>query len=215
MDEFGQIDVPERSADLLAAITTERWNYSVFWRDNEKIGDKSVGTVLRECYEQRAGILAPCDRKIVDELGVDNYINLSGLKVSALVAWLRDLLVESIDLPFNIEPAPISELSDRAQQAVLLQVKKQLFSQGGFNGDLLQTIQQLKYQQTQTENQYAQTAVDFRFVSVVVVHQLCQWLEHGVIQIRQRRLNRLNRVSVQHSHSTESTIRTCSNWFSM
>lgn len=160
MDEFGQIDVPERSADLLAAITTERWNYSVFWRDNEKIGDKSVGTVLRECYEQRAGILAPCDRKIVDELGVDNYINLSGLKVSALVAWLRDLLVESIDLPFNIEPAPISELSDRAQQAVLLQVKKQLFSQGGFNGDLLQTIQQLKYQQTQTENQYAQTAVD-------------------------------------------------------
>lgn len=157
-EEAVKIEVPDKALDPLANIVAQRWNAAVLWRSQEKCGDKSLKTVLQECYDQREGILAPCDRDMVEELGVDLYVNLSGLKVSALVAWMRDLLVNTPEMPFTLDPTPIPELSDKARMAVLAQVKNSLFAQGRFQGDLLELVRTLKFQQMQAETDFAKNA---------------------------------------------------------
>lgn len=154
-----QIDVPSSAHDPLAAIVSQRWNQSVLWRSQEKCGDESLAAVLRNCYEQRNGILAPCDREIVEEIGVNAYVNLSDLKVSALVAWLRDLLINTPELPFTIDPTPIPELSDRARREVLTRVKRELFV-NQFDGDVLTLIRTLKAQVLEGEQDHARIACD-------------------------------------------------------
>lgn len=154
-----QIEVPSTAHDPLAAIVSQRWNQAVMWRSQEKCGDESLATVLRNCYEQRNGILAPCDREIVEEIGVNAYVNLSDLKVSALVAWLRDLLINTPELPFTIDPTPIPELSDRARREVLTRVKRELYM-NQFDGDVLTLIRTLKSQVLEGEQDYARRACD-------------------------------------------------------
>lgn len=154
-----EIDVPSAAYDPLAAIVSQRWNQAVMWRSQEKCGDESLATVLRNCYEQRNGILAPNDRELVEEIGVNAYVNLSDLKVSALVAWVRDLLINTPELPFTIDPTPIPDLSARARREVLTRVKRELFM-NGFDGDLLTLIRTLKAEVLDGEEDYARDACD-------------------------------------------------------
>lgn len=154
-----QIEVPNSAQDPIAAIVTQRYNQAVFWRSQERVGGKSLRTVIDECFDQREGILSACDMDIVEELGVDLYVNISGLKTSALVAWMRDLLINTSELPFTISPTPVPELSDTARLAVLNQVKRQLFGQG-YDGDLLSLVKQLKFAQREAEMNAATTAAD-------------------------------------------------------
>ena len=154
-----EIEVPAKADDPIAAITSQRWNDAVFWRSHERVGGESLNTVLNNCYDQREGILAACDAALVEDLGVDLYVNISGLKVSALVAWLRDLLINTSELPFTISPTPRPELSDMGREHVLHQVKQQLFAQG-FDGDLMQLTRQLKYEQSRLEMNASQDAAD-------------------------------------------------------
>lgn len=153
-----EIKVPNKALDPLASIVLQRWNEAVRWRQIEQLGNKSLEQIMNECYEQRYGIVAACDRKLIEALGVNVMVNLSDLKVSTLIAWLRDLLTNN-GLPFTLTPSPIPELSQRGRIAVLNQVKQQLFS-GSMQGDLLSTIRQAKFQQQQQETIYAQQASD-------------------------------------------------------
>lgn len=157
-EEAIKIDVPSAAHDPLASIVAQRWNAAVMWRGQERVGSSNLKTVLQQCYDQREGILSPCDIPIVEELGVDLYVNISGLKVSALVAWMRDLLVNTPEMPFTIDPTPVPELSDKARMAVLSTVKGQLFQPGGFQGDLLQVIRDAKFLQLRKENENAKDA---------------------------------------------------------
>lgn len=157
--EAVEITVPDSALDPIAAIVCRRWNHAVRWRDYEMVGDKSLKTVLNECYDQREGVMCNADREIVNELGVDAYINITGLKVSALVAWMRDLLINTAELPFTIDPTPVPELSEDARMEILDKVKHQIFG-AGFQGDLLALIRQLKFAQTEAENQRARQAAD-------------------------------------------------------
>lgn len=154
-----EIEVPDKAIDPIAAIVCQRWNNAVFWRSQEKVGGKSLKTVINECYDQREGILSAADQEIVDELGVDLCVNISGLKTSALVAWMRDLLINTSELPFTLSPTPVPEMSDAARLRILNQVKRQLFGQG-FEGDLLELVREMKFRQKQAEENEANTAAD-------------------------------------------------------
>ena len=160
-----EIEVPNKSVDPIAAIVSQRWNNAVFWRSQEKVGGKSLRTVLSDCYDQREGILAPCDQEIVDMLGVDMYVNISGLKSSALVAWMRDLLINTAELPFTLSPTPLPEMSDATRLRILNQVKRQLYGQG-FDGDLLSLVRELKFQQREAEMNEATHAADAMYTLI-------------------------------------------------
>lgn len=160
-----EIEVPDKAVDPIAAIVSQRWNSAVFWRSQETVGNKSLSTLLNDCYDQREGILAPCDREIVEALGVDLYVNISGLKTSALVAWMRDLLINTSELPFTLSPTPVPELSDESRLRVLNQVKRELFGMG-FDGDLLQLIREIKFRQRQAEMNEANHAADAMYTLI-------------------------------------------------
>lgn len=154
-----EIEVPSAAYDPLASIVAQRWNQAVMWRSHERCGDSTLNAVLQQCYEQRNGILSPCDRELVEELGVNAYVNLSDLKVSALVAWLRDLLLNTPDLPFVVNPTPVPDLSDKVKREILEKVKRELYL-NGFTGDLVEFIRSLKLQMKEKEQDYAQQACD-------------------------------------------------------
>lgn len=151
------IDVTDKAADSLGCLMLTRWNNCVWQRSAEKVGGESIDVVLRNCFEQREGILAACDRQFVAELGVDYYVNISGLKVSALVAWLRDLLVNTNELPFRVDPTPIPELSKVSKYKVLDDVKDQIYNEG-FQGDLVALIRQLKNLYKEKQDEFARRA---------------------------------------------------------
>lgn len=153
------ISVPDSGVDELARVILQRWNKAVQWRSSEELGSSTVGSVMRQCYEQFEGLSAPEDQDLIKELGVDYHINLSELKCGALTAMLRDLLVTTGELPFVVGPTPIPELSPLAEKEVLESVKKEVFL-NGFDGDLASLVKQLKTDVLRREREYAQTAAD-------------------------------------------------------
>lgn len=152
-----EIDVSKDSADSLGTIVCDRWNEAARWQSIEQCGKHSVKTVLRQCYEQVNGILTPCDQELVDNIGVDAYINLSELKSGALISWMRDLLTNTSELPFTISPTPIPDLSKAARQEVLDRMKRQIFMEG-FDGDFIDLAKSLKEQVLRGERDYADAA---------------------------------------------------------
>lgn len=157
MQNAVEIDLTDKIADTLGKLILSRWNNCVWQRSAEKISGKSINEVLMECYEQREGILPACDRQFVAELGTDYYVNISGLKVSALVAWLRDLLVNTNELPFRVDPTPIPELSDISKRKVLQEVKQKLLLEN-FDGDLVELIKYLKNTYKEKQDEFARNA---------------------------------------------------------
>lgn len=161
VSELTQAQIGTEQSDYLAKMVIERWNKAVEWRNVVPCGNKPLATVMRNCYNQRHGILSCEDKRLMEELQIkeDYYVNLSALKTSTVVAWLRDLIMNSKELPFVVSPTPIPELSELARLEVLQQVKRQIFTQG-FSGDLLQLVKDVKAKQLEQENRYARDAAD-------------------------------------------------------
>lgn len=139
----GTIKVPSRSHDPLANIVVERFNEAVRWQSQESIGGRSLRTVLRDCYDQFNGIL-PCeDIAIVEELGVDAYVNLTAMKSGLVQSYLLETLVQGGSLPLVIQPTPIPDLSAQGKAVALDRVRETLFGQQ-FSGDVAALIAQIK-----------------------------------------------------------------------
>lgn len=119
--------------DKLAHMVKSDFDAAVRHRNNHKFGDKTASQVLNECYSQYYGEV---DCRIKEVFGDMPSINLTQLKVSALNAWLRDLLFGSGGVPFAIEPTPVPELSKEMEDEILDRVKDVLF---GNNEELLPT----------------------------------------------------------------------------
>ena len=130
VSELTQAQIGTEQSDYLAKMVIERWNKAVEWRNVVPCGNKPLATVMRNCYNQRHGILSCEDKRLMEELQIkeDYYVNLSALKTSTVVAWLRDLIMNSKELPFVVSPTPIPELSELARLEVLQQVKRQIFT---------------------------------------------------------------------------------------
>lgn len=114
--------------DKLAFRVKQDFDAAVRHRNTVNFGDASATKVLERCYAQYFGEI-PCDIK--EAFGDMPSVNLSQLKISALNAWLRDLIFGSGGIPFAIEPTPVPELSDDMVEEVLVRVKDVLFGGQG------------------------------------------------------------------------------------
>lgn len=153
------IDVPERSLDPIAHITIQRFNEAVRWQETERVGDKSLRQVLRECYDQFNGNLSPVDSQIAEEIGVSAYVNLTAMKSGLVQSYLLETLVQGGKLPWTVQPTPIPQLSESGEYEVLTQVQDEVFN-NGFNGDLRELVKQLKTTVMRKEYEAAKQAAD-------------------------------------------------------
>lgn len=124
--------------DKLAARVKRDFDAAARHRNTVKFGDATATEVLDRCYAQYFGEI-PCDIKAA--FGNMPSVNLSQLKISALNAWLRDLIFGSGGIPFAIEPTPVPELNDSMVEEVLVRVKDVLF---GGKGEMPTTRAQLQ-----------------------------------------------------------------------
>lgn len=153
------IDVPERSLDPIAHITIQRFNEAVRWQETERVGDKSLRQVLRECYDQFNGNLSPVDSQIAEEIGVSAYVNLTAMKSGLVQSYLLETLVQGGKLPWTVQPTPIPQLSESGEYEVLTQIQNEVFN-NGFNGDLRELVRQLKTTVMRKEYEAAKQAAD-------------------------------------------------------
>lgn len=112
--------------DSLAFMVKNDYDVAVKHRNMHKFGDFTASEILNQCHDQYYGAI-PCD--IAEVFGNMPQINLTQLKVSALNAWLRDLLFGSGGVPFTLEPTPIPELNESIEQETLMRVKEILFAE--------------------------------------------------------------------------------------
>lgn len=112
--------------DKLAYMVKRDFTLAAQHRNAYNFGDGTANEILQRCYSQYYGEV-PCDIK--EAFGDMPSINLTQLKVSALNAWLRDLLFGSGGIPFVLEPTPVPELSKELEDEVLGRVKEVLFAE--------------------------------------------------------------------------------------
>lgn len=111
--------------DELAFMVKSHFDAAVLYRKQHKFGDFTADEVLNNCHNQYYGSI-PCE--IQQAFPGMPSLNLTQLKVSALNAWLRDLLFGSGGVPFTLEPTPVPEMSKEVEDEVLGRVKEVLYS---------------------------------------------------------------------------------------
>jgi len=155
-----EIKSPKKSVDPIANITIERFNEAVRWQSQERVyGDLSLRQTLQNCYDQFNGHLSPEDQQIVDELGVDAYVNLTSMKACTVQSFLTETLVQPNTLPWAIEATPLPELSIRGEDEAVQKVLQELYN-GQFNGDVMELITAVKTQTLRKEHELAITAAE-------------------------------------------------------
>lgn len=110
--------------DSLARMVKQDFDAAVRHRANHKFGDYTAEEVLNNCYSQYYGEV-PCE--IREAFGNMPVPSLTQLKVSALNAWIRDLLFGSGGIPFTVEPTPVPELNKEIENETLDRVKEVIF----------------------------------------------------------------------------------------
>jgi hypothetical protein len=149
--------------DPVADLVRDRYRRARHWRAVQRIGMYTVEHALQNSYRQYHAILDPRDAELVTASGIDLDISITKHKTDVLVAWMRDLLLNSADAPFVVEPTPIPELSAMGKAQVVQQVKKQMLSQGAMQNPpgpdgVIGMVRQLKAQQLAAEQDVAQQA---------------------------------------------------------
>lgn len=119
-------DKIEEIRDKLAHLVKDHFDVAARHRLTYKFGMHTAETVLQQCHDQYYGEI-PCD--VQEAFPNMPQINLTQLKVSALNAWLRDILLGSGGSPFTVDPTPVPELNDEIEEEVLGRVKETLFSE--------------------------------------------------------------------------------------
>lgn len=125
--------------DPLGDLVVRRWWDAVRYMQSDLLQDASVEHTLGRCYRQRAGVYEPEEVGLVD--GIDIYVPATDMKCMAAEAWLRDMLINSIDMPFTVQPTPLPDLPERLRAKVLRDLKMEIAQTVG--GDALATAQAL------------------------------------------------------------------------
>ncbi len=156
----GVVDsVSTKTADKLAKITLQRFNEAIRWQSQERVGDKSLKTVLRQCYDQFNGRLSRVDKEIADEIGVDAYVNLTAMKAGIVQAYLLESLIPGSSLPWTIQPTPQPDLSEAGVEEVIMQLRNEV-EQNDYRGDLTELAMNLKAVTMQRELEHAKRAAE-------------------------------------------------------
>lgn len=153
------LPVPPRSRDPLAHITIQRFNEAIRWQSTELVGDKPLRDVLRDCYDQFNGNLSCDDQQIVDELGVDAYVNLTAMKSGIVQSYLLETLINGRDLPWKVSPTPVPSLSDTAKYDVLAAIQNEIYN-NNYQGDLMELVSNMKVAVLRREHEKAVNAAE-------------------------------------------------------
>jgi hypothetical protein len=148
---------PPGAYDPLAALVMTRFYDAQRVRTSTKLGNTPLDQVLRQCWEQYHGVQDCKTAELVESTGVDLNLNLTQLKAGALQAWMRDILLGSLDFPWTINASPTPTLSAGAKQSVLYALKVELF-QKGYDGDITALVRQLRDHKMTMEQDRASTA---------------------------------------------------------
>lgn len=104
--------------DPISVIVKDAFRSARMFRAAHRLGERTVDSVLRMCYDQYNGVITPFERELIESSGIDIKISMTKNKVDVLEAWVRNLLQESADSPFVVKPTPIPTLSDDDLQHV-------------------------------------------------------------------------------------------------
>jgi hypothetical protein len=160
MFEYGSIDCPALARDNLARAALNRFRDAVNWQSRESLGrNRSLRTVLRECYDQANGAQDPADVERAAHLGVNAVVSLTAMKGGLAHAFLKQSLV-SDELAWALSPTPRPDLSASARLEVLRKVKELLFPVDELPTPevLIPAIKKLKAEARQAEFEYAEMA---------------------------------------------------------
>lgn len=115
MSKVDQIEINEEERDLLAELIVSRYDDAVSAR-NSATGykGKTVAHWLDESYDRYMGNACNHD------------FNLTRIKTGALHAKVKDMVINSVDAPFTIEPTPIPKLSSEQRDEVRLVLEDML-----------------------------------------------------------------------------------------
>jgi hypothetical protein len=151
---------PEGHGDAVANLVRTRLHRARLHRASVKVGRFSLEQVLRNSFEQYHSIPNTCDMDLLEASGIDVMFSLTKHKTDVLVAWLHDLILNQVQMPFHLEPTPIVELSDRAHTKARGAIKDQLFGQGFAQGPeaLLSMVKAIKDAEIEADNKWAKEA---------------------------------------------------------
>jgi hypothetical protein len=156
--DYGVTKVPLKAKDKLADLVIKRYQEAAAWQSSERVGGKSLRTVLSDCYSQANNILPAEDREAAKALGVEGHVGLTAMKGGVVQAFLMESLVSADGLPWTIKPTPIPDLSKRGRLEVLRLVKEEWFN--GLNPDvnILDLMRDIKQKFKLEEEKSAETA---------------------------------------------------------
>jgi len=148
-------NLADDAKDNIARITLERYRSATLWQKSERVGEKSLRTVLQECYDQINSIMSCAEREQAEALRVNASINLTAMKVGVVHAFLSEALIQPDLLPWAISPTPIPDLSEDGRMEALELIKREIF-EIGFNGDLDGLVQKVKLAVREKERDIAE-----------------------------------------------------------
>lgn len=154
------IELPVASLDKIARIVISRFNEAARWQGMEIVGGKSLKEVMRDCYEQYNGILCPADREIVDELGVNAYVNITAMKSGLVQSYLLESLVHANQIPWAIEPTPVVSLSRENEELAVQELMATMQASQGTELDLISLARNIKDNLMRTEQDHAKTCAE-------------------------------------------------------
>lgn len=149
----------DQQYDPIAQMVKERFTRAREWRRQDMIGPFSVEQTLWNCYNQYHGIPDPMDAELAARVNTNVKLSLTKHKVDTLVAWTRDLIGNTSNSPFVVEPTPIPDLSEAAKMQVIAKMRYKLLN--GFEGSpeqVFELARQLKAEQMAEEFRVAQSA---------------------------------------------------------
>lgn len=154
------IELPVASLDKIARIVISRFNEAARWQGMELVGSKSLKEVMRDCYEQYNGILCPADREIVDELGVNAYVNITAMKSGLVQSYLLESLVHANQIPWAIEPTPVVSLSRESEEIAVQELMATMQASQGTELDLISLARNIKDNLMRAEQDHAKTCAE-------------------------------------------------------
>lgn len=160
---------------------------------NGPLGDSSISNTIERCDEQMQGVWDPETQSKLKEQGLTSlYVNLTRLKVSALEAWIRDILNPVLSMPFAYEPTPIHNLSEKTKDDLANELIRQLATmqeQIQDESQLLELVANIKNEHNKKEEMFVRKRLDnmtkliadqladsnFKDEFIVLLHNLCTY----------------------------------------
>jgi hypothetical protein len=105
------------------------------WAAN-KAAKQPIEEILLQCARQRDGEYDPEVLAQLQEQGEDNpvFTMITDIKCRTAVAWIKDAMLPSGEIPFSVDPSPIPELPPEmigiAKAKIAARLQEQLAAQG-------------------------------------------------------------------------------------